>query len=183
MSWLCDHMDYSPPGFSCPRIVQARTLEWIPFPSPGVLPNPGTEPRYPTLQADSSLSETPGKPKPSQKFSVFNTRCLAAANEIITLFLKILFFFALQDTLITLFFFPLESLWLLLFHYHHFKFWCYLRVHFGSLLASYSLSFHALTQSTFLHGKTHKFISSDFISPLNTWLIFNYQFNIFNWLS
>ena len=32
-----------------------------PFPSPGDLPYPGIEPRSPALQADSSLSEPPGK--------------------------------------------------------------------------------------------------------------------------
>ena len=34
----------------------------MPCPRLGDLPNPGTEPRSPTLQADSSLSEPPGKP-------------------------------------------------------------------------------------------------------------------------
>ena len=34
-----------------------------PFPSPGDLPNPGTEPSAPALQADSLPSEPPGKPK------------------------------------------------------------------------------------------------------------------------
>ena len=33
-----------------------------PFPSPGYLPNPGTEPRSPALQADSLPAEPPGKP-------------------------------------------------------------------------------------------------------------------------
>ena len=33
-----------------------------PFPSPGHLPKPGVEPRSPALQADSLLSEPPGKP-------------------------------------------------------------------------------------------------------------------------
>ena len=33
----------------------------LPFPSPGHLPDPGIEPRYPTLQADSLLTELPGK--------------------------------------------------------------------------------------------------------------------------
>ena len=32
-----------------------------PFPSPGDLPNPGTEPRSPTLQVDSLPAELPGK--------------------------------------------------------------------------------------------------------------------------
>ena len=62
---LCDPMDYcSPPGSSvhgdspgtnigvgCHVLLQ------------GNLPKPGTEPRSPTLQADSLPSETPGKPK------------------------------------------------------------------------------------------------------------------------
>ena len=34
----------------------------LPVPSPGDLPNPGIEPRYPSLQADSLLSEPPEKP-------------------------------------------------------------------------------------------------------------------------
>ena len=34
-----------------------------PFPSPGNLPNPGIEPRCPTLQADSLPAEPQGKPK------------------------------------------------------------------------------------------------------------------------
>ena len=34
-----------------------------PFPSPGHLPDPGIEPRYPALQADSLSSEPPGKPE------------------------------------------------------------------------------------------------------------------------
>ena len=35
------------------------------FPSPGDLPDPGIEPGSPALQADSSLSEPPGKPHKS----------------------------------------------------------------------------------------------------------------------
>ena len=34
----------------------------LPFPSPRDLPNPGIEPGCPALQADTSLSEPPGKP-------------------------------------------------------------------------------------------------------------------------
>ena len=33
----------------------------LPFPSPGYLPNPGTEPRFPTQQADSLQTELRGK--------------------------------------------------------------------------------------------------------------------------
>ena len=34
----------------------------LPFPSPGDLPNPGTEPGSPALEADALTSEPPGKP-------------------------------------------------------------------------------------------------------------------------
>ena len=52
-------MDYSPPGSSERGILQARIL---PFPSPGDLPNPGTEPGSAALQADSLPTELQGKP-------------------------------------------------------------------------------------------------------------------------
>ena len=35
----------------------------LPFPSAGDLPDPGIEPRSPTLEADALTSEPPGKPK------------------------------------------------------------------------------------------------------------------------
>ena len=41
---LCDPMDCSPPGSSVRGILQARILEWLPFPPPGNLPNPGIKP-------------------------------------------------------------------------------------------------------------------------------------------
>ena len=37
------------------------------FPSPGDLPDPGIEPMFPALQADSLPSETPGKPHYDQE--------------------------------------------------------------------------------------------------------------------
>ena len=58
---LCDSMDCSLPGFSVHGILQARILEWVPFPSPGDLPDPGIEPRSPALEADALTSEPPGK--------------------------------------------------------------------------------------------------------------------------
>ena len=42
------------------------------FPSPGDLPNPGIKPRSPALQADSSLSEPPGKPLYTYTYHVFS---------------------------------------------------------------------------------------------------------------
>ena len=58
----CNPMNCSPLGSSVPGILQARILEWIAIPSLEDLCNPGIEPRSPTLQADSLLSEPPGKP-------------------------------------------------------------------------------------------------------------------------
>ena len=55
---LCDPVDYTVRG-----ILQARMLEWVPFPSPGDLPNPGIKPTSPSLQVDSLPAEPPGKPK------------------------------------------------------------------------------------------------------------------------
>ena len=46
---LCDAMDCSPSGCSVQGIFQARILSGLPFPSPGDLPNPGTEPVSPVL--------------------------------------------------------------------------------------------------------------------------------------
>ena len=43
----------------CPRREYWSSL---PFPSPGDLPNPGMEPRFSPLQADSLSTEPPGKP-------------------------------------------------------------------------------------------------------------------------
>ena len=54
---IFDPMDCSPPGSSVHGILQARILEWLPFFSPGDLPNPGIEPRSPSLQADSLPAE------------------------------------------------------------------------------------------------------------------------------
>ena len=54
---LCNPMHYSLPDSSIHSIFQARILEWLPFPSPGDLFNPGIETRSPALQADSLPSE------------------------------------------------------------------------------------------------------------------------------
>ena len=45
-------------------MVFSRQECWsgLPFPSPGNPPNPGTEPGFPALQADSSLTKLQGKP-------------------------------------------------------------------------------------------------------------------------
>ena len=45
-----------------PSMGFSRQEYWsgLPFPSPGDLPDPGTKPRSPTLQADALTSEPPG---------------------------------------------------------------------------------------------------------------------------
>ena len=49
-----------------PRTIQSIEFsrpEWVAIPFPGDLPNPGIEPRSPTLLVDSLPDEPPGKPK------------------------------------------------------------------------------------------------------------------------
>ena len=57
---LCHPMDYCLPG----SFVHGQEY-WsgLPCPPSGDLPNPDIEPRSPALQADSLLSQPPGKPK------------------------------------------------------------------------------------------------------------------------
>ena len=62
-------MDSSLPDSSVRGILQAGILEWVAFPSPGYLPNPGIEPRSPVLQADSLLAELREVP-----YTVFNSK-------------------------------------------------------------------------------------------------------------
>ena len=45
----------------------------LPFPSPGDLPDPGIEPGSPTLQADTLLSEPPGKPRMCQRHTLLSS--------------------------------------------------------------------------------------------------------------
>ena len=54
---LCHPMDYTVHG-----ILPARILEWVAIPFFRYLPNPGIEPRSPTLQSDSLPAESQGNP-------------------------------------------------------------------------------------------------------------------------
>ena len=56
---FCDPMDHSHQVPLSMGILQVRILEWVAMPSTRDLPNPGIEPRSPTLQADSLPSEPP----------------------------------------------------------------------------------------------------------------------------
>ena len=63
---LCDLMDCSTPGSSV-HGDSPRQEYWsgLPFPSLGDLPNPGIIPESPAFQANTLLSEPPGKQKQS----------------------------------------------------------------------------------------------------------------------
>ena len=58
----CPRPGCSPPGSSVHGILQARIWSGWPFPSPGDLPNPGTELRSSAFQANYLPCEPPGKP-------------------------------------------------------------------------------------------------------------------------
>ena len=85
---LGDPMDYTRA-----MELQARILEWVAFSFPGDLPNPGTELKSPTLQADSLPAEPQGKPvysKPtvfpnlvSRRLSYFESDCFKKLIKII----------------------------------------------------------------------------------------------------
>ena len=51
------------PIFATLGILQARILEWVAFPSPGDLPNPGIKPRFPALQAILYQLSNKGSPR------------------------------------------------------------------------------------------------------------------------
>ena len=65
---VCDSLDCSPPHSSVHEILQAIILECVATSVSRVLPDPGIEPASPALQADSLVSEPPGKlPKQETK--------------------------------------------------------------------------------------------------------------------
>ena len=59
---LCDPMDCSLPGSFVPGISQASILEWVPFPPPGHLPDPGMGLESPAWAGGFFTPETPGEP-------------------------------------------------------------------------------------------------------------------------
>ena len=62
---LLDPMDCSSPGTVTPLSMEFSRQEYwsgLPCPSPGDLPDLGIEPGSPSLQANSLMSESPGRP-------------------------------------------------------------------------------------------------------------------------
>jgi len=55
-------MDCSPPGSSVHGILQAKIIEWLPFPSPGDLLDPGIKPVSPALAGRFFTTEPPEEP-------------------------------------------------------------------------------------------------------------------------
>ena len=63
-------MDYNLPDSSVNDFPGKNIGAGLPFPSLGDLPNPGMKPESLALQADSLLSEPPGKPVAGGLFTV-----------------------------------------------------------------------------------------------------------------
>ena len=61
MKWICSVDSLQPHGSHA--ILQAKTLDWVAFPFSKDFPNPGIEPRCPSLQVDSLPAGPQGKPK------------------------------------------------------------------------------------------------------------------------
>ena len=60
---LCTPINCNLPGSSVHGILQEKILEWIAIPSYRGFSRSRIQPKSPTLQADSLLSEPPGKPQ------------------------------------------------------------------------------------------------------------------------
>ena len=72
--WLfCDPMDCSAPGWPVHGILQARILDWVAIPSPGDLPDPGTDPGSPAWACRSFTFEPPVKPLVKTHSNLNNT--------------------------------------------------------------------------------------------------------------
>ena len=69
-----------PTRLFCPWNSSGKNTEWEAFPSSEDLPNPGTGPEFPALQADSLPAEPPGKPHQWYLLSGKWTSCLNAES-------------------------------------------------------------------------------------------------------
>ena len=74
---LCDPVAHSPPGSSVHGDSPGKNTGVVVIPSSRDLPDPGTEPGFPTLQADSLLSEPPRRPE-----GIFRTPCGVGGRSI-----------------------------------------------------------------------------------------------------
>ena len=78
---LCNRMDCGLPGSSVHGILQSRILEWVAILSPGIFPTQGSNLHLPALQADSFLSEPPGKPALLRYKWINDPSCCSSSNH------------------------------------------------------------------------------------------------------
>ena len=82
MCWtLCNPMGSSLQGHLSLEFSRQEYWSGLPCPLPGDLPTPGTKPRSLALQADSSLSEPPGKPQRKGLIPDLNLGPLVASGK------------------------------------------------------------------------------------------------------
>ena len=74
-------MNFSPPGSSAHEILQVRILEWVAISFSKELPDRGIKPGSPALQADSSPSEPPGKPKHLELLFNFKEKAIIVSTS------------------------------------------------------------------------------------------------------
>ena len=72
---LCDCMDCSHQASLSMEFSRQECWIVLSFSSPGYLPNPRIKPGSPTLQTDSLLSVSPGKPKESSVSPEYQASC------------------------------------------------------------------------------------------------------------
>ena len=80
---LCNPMDCSLPRSPSRGFFGQEYWSGLPFPAPEDLPNPGIEPGFPTLEADTLTSEPPGKPSGTLSIRSNSSRDASySANEL-----------------------------------------------------------------------------------------------------
>ena len=67
-------MECSPPGSPAMEFSRQEYWSWLPFPSPGDLPDPGIEPEYPAWASEFFTTDSPGKPHGPRFFFLFSRR-------------------------------------------------------------------------------------------------------------
>ena len=73
-SWGPHGLYVAPPGCSVQGILRARTLERVPPPPPGDLPDPGMGPQSPALAGGLFTTELPGKPMAAGEGFIFSSK-------------------------------------------------------------------------------------------------------------
>ena len=77
----CNPVDYSPPGSSIHGILQTRILEWVAFPPPRGLPNPGIEPASPAVAGKFFTIAPPGKPLYIHTYTTESLCCIPKITQ------------------------------------------------------------------------------------------------------